>query len=272
MPARLAISSVEAPCSPRSANSPTAASRISSRRSSALFRWGWTTMGCKLVTTHKFVKGLRDEVEIRLGETGMERQGEGAFEGPVGAGEGALVPVGTEAMQRVRADLRLDAPGSKLREHAVPSVDLDDVRLPAMHVPVVRVRQHDRQVAKALLVGGGEPGARGVELAQPAQLREADRAEDVREAVVQAGRGHVVVPPSVMAQGADAFGRLEVVRRDCTALSRRDDLARVEGEAAERAEPAACAPAATRAERAGGILDHGHVRQLLEAGGAAEEV
>src|ERR1051325_8417901 len=174
MPARLAISSVEAPCSPRSANSPIAASRISSRRSSALFRWGWTTMDGKLVITHKFVKRLRDEVEIRFGEPGMEGQGEGALEGPVGAGEGALVAVGAEAMQGVRADLRLDPSGSKLREHVVPPVDLDDVRLPAVHVPVVGVREHDRQVAKALLVGGREPGTRGVELAQPAQLREAD--------------------------------------------------------------------------------------------------
>src|SRR6266566_10084972 len=95
MPARLAISSVEAAWSPRSANSTTAASRISSRRSSALFRsWGVVTMTSpRLVTTYKLVKGLGDAVEIGLGEAGVEGQNQGALVSPVGAGERALIAI-----------------------------------------------------------------------------------------------------------------------------------------------------------------------------------
>ena len=47
-----------------------------------------------------------------------------------------------------------------------------------------------------------------------------------------------------------------VVRRDRAALAGRDDLARVEAEAAGSAEPAARAAAVARAERAGRVLEH----------------
>src|SRR5712692_4739145 len=65
MPARFAISSVEAPWSPRSANSARAARRISSRRSSALFR-SVVTMAAMLVINHKLVKSASDGLECTL--------------------------------------------------------------------------------------------------------------------------------------------------------------------------------------------------------------
>src|SRR6266567_3702399 len=101
MPARLAISSVDAPWSPRSANSPMAASRISSRRSSALFRCGWVIMGGMLVTTYKLVKRLRHNVQIPLDEPRMEGKRESAFERAVRTRELALVAIGAEAVQGV---------------------------------------------------------------------------------------------------------------------------------------------------------------------------
>src|SRR4051794_29882805 len=108
MPASRAISSVEAPCSPCRAKTPAAASRISSRRTSFDFRSA-TTMAGKLVMSHKLVKRLRHTIEVALGEARVERQRERTLEDPGGAREIALVAVGTQAMERVRPDLRLDA-------------------------------------------------------------------------------------------------------------------------------------------------------------------
>ena len=63
-----------------------------------------------------------------------------------------------------------------------------------------------------------------------------------------------------------------VVGRDRAALAGRDDLARMEAEAAEQPERSARAPAAPRAERAGRVLEQRQVGQLLEPRGPAEEV
>src|SRR2546427_7196747 len=52
MPTAFAIASVEPPSSPRAANSARAASRICSRRSSALLRGEVTAMGGMLATSH----------------------------------------------------------------------------------------------------------------------------------------------------------------------------------------------------------------------------
>src|SRR5690349_1802823 len=60
IPARRATSSVEVPASPWAANSATAASSTSSRRSAAGIRCLVIVMGTKLVTTHYFVKGGRE--------------------------------------------------------------------------------------------------------------------------------------------------------------------------------------------------------------------
>src|SRR5579862_5765467 len=57
MPARRATSSVEVPARPCAANSATAASRTSSRRSAAGIRCLVSVMKVKLVMTHYFVKG-----------------------------------------------------------------------------------------------------------------------------------------------------------------------------------------------------------------------
>src|SRR5437879_5173145 len=113
MPASRAISSVDPPCSPCSANTATAASRISSRRSSFDFRYCVTTMRGRLVMTHKFVKGFRDTVEVGLRQRGVEGQRERALEDARGSGEVALVAVGAEQVEAVGADLRLDSLGAE---------------------------------------------------------------------------------------------------------------------------------------------------------------
>src|SRR2546430_13082557 len=60
MPTALAIASVDPPSSPRAANSTRAASRISSRRSVAVFR-AVTAMAALLATSHYLVKSLLQE-------------------------------------------------------------------------------------------------------------------------------------------------------------------------------------------------------------------
>src|SRR5690348_5686593 len=123
MPALRAISSVEAPWSPCSANTGRAASRISSRRSSFDFRTV-TTMADRLVTTYKLVKRCRHPVELALGEPRVEGQRERALEDARGAGEVTLVAVGAEQVQGVGADLRLDPLCAQLLQDAVAAVHL----------------------------------------------------------------------------------------------------------------------------------------------------
>src|SRR5262249_33050586 len=178
MPARRAMSSVDAPYRPFSANSTSAASRISSRRSSFVLR-AVTTTRIRLVTTHNLVKGLGDPVEVAVREARVERERERPLEHRRRAGEVALVPVGAEQVERIRADLCLDALGAELGEHTLAPLQLQDVRLPAVHVALVRRRQADRQVAEPLRVTVGDPRPLGEQLVEAADLREPDRAEDV---------------------------------------------------------------------------------------------
>src|SRR5882757_81555 len=105
MPARFAMSSVDVPSKPRSANSMRAASRIESLRSAAERRVLVELMRVRLVITHKLVKRLRDPVELALGEPLVERERQRPLEGGVRTGERPLVTVGAEPVQRVRADL-----------------------------------------------------------------------------------------------------------------------------------------------------------------------
>src|SRR5919199_3691844 len=109
MPATFAIVSVEAPCRPRAANSACAASRTASRRSSALCLVAVVIVCAMLVITHYHVKHLGDAVDVVRAEARMERQRERPLVAAVGAGEGSLVVVRAEPVQRVGADLRLDA-------------------------------------------------------------------------------------------------------------------------------------------------------------------
>ena len=97
--------------------------------------------------THKLVKGLRDPVELRLREPGVERERERVLEGMLGAREEALVAIGGEKRQSVRADLRLDPFGPKGCEHLVALRHLDHVRLPAVHVAFVGVDSDDSSAA-----------------------------------------------------------------------------------------------------------------------------
>jgi hypothetical protein len=206
----------------------------------------------------------------------VEGERERALEDAGRAGEVARVPVGAEEVQGIGADLRLDPLRPQPVEDAVAVVDLDHVGLPAVDVAVVRAREQHGQVAQALRVSVGDRGARREQLVEAAQLRQPDGAEDVREAVVEAGARHVgrdERAPAVVPQLADAAGEGVVVRRDRAALARRDDLARVEAETAGDAEPAARPPAATRAERACRVLEQRQLgRQLLDAERPPEEV
>src|SRR2546426_679947 len=70
MPARRAIASVDAPCRPLTANSARAASRTSSRRSSAVWRLAVVALitSRKLSLTHYPCQDLRNPVEVALGE------------------------------------------------------------------------------------------------------------------------------------------------------------------------------------------------------------
>src|SRR5207249_2334529 len=142
MPARRAISSVDAPCRPRAANSICAASSTSARRSSALCLVA-LAMATRLVATHYLVKHLGDTADVLLCQTRVERQREGALVAAVGSRERALVAIGGQPMQRVGADLRLDTLLPQRLERLVPAVELDDVRLPAVAVSVLGARQLD---------------------------------------------------------------------------------------------------------------------------------
>src|ERR1700680_2666817 len=110
MPTLRAIVSVDAPSKPWSANSVSAASSRSSRRSPAVFRTVASAFTvCKLSLTHYACQGLRDPIQVRFGEPQVERQCQRSLVGVVGPGERALVGVRRQAVERIRADLRLDA-------------------------------------------------------------------------------------------------------------------------------------------------------------------
>src|SRR5918911_1876777 len=142
MPARLAISSVDAPWRPRAANSICAASRTASRRSAALCLVA-VAMARRLVLTHYLVKHLGDAIEILLAEAGVKGQRERALVAAVGAGERPLVAVRAEPVQRVRPDLRLDSLLGQRLERLVAPVELHDVRLPPVAVSLLRARELD---------------------------------------------------------------------------------------------------------------------------------
>src|ERR1700737_4786583 len=109
MPTLRAIVSVDAPSKPWSANSVSAASSRSSRRSPAVFRTVTSAfMVSKLSLTHNACQGLLDPVQVRFGEPRVERQRQRSLVRVIGPGERALVGVRREAVQRIGADLRLD--------------------------------------------------------------------------------------------------------------------------------------------------------------------
>src|SRR2546423_2796722 len=189
MPARRAISSVDAPCRPRAANSICAASSTSARRSSALCLVV-LAIANRLVATHYLVKHLADAADVLLRQARVERQGEGALVAAVGPRERALVAVGGQPVQRVGADLRLDSLLPQRLERLVPAVELDDVRLPAVPVSLLRARQLDEPF-EPLGVGRRQPLARLEKPFEPPELRGPARAEDVREAGVAPRRRHV---------------------------------------------------------------------------------
>ena len=131
-----------------------------------------------------------------------------------------------------------------------------------------------------LRVPPGDALARRVQLLEPRELGDPDRAEKIGQPVVEARRRDVEVAArhdAVVAEPANRVGELGLVGRHGPPLAGGDDLARVEREAAHQPERPARRVAVARAERAGGILDEddllGHGRlQLLPLDRAAEEV
>src|SRR5262245_6966404 len=246
MPARRAIASVDAPWKPERANSSSAAARTSSRRSSAVCRVT-VDMGSDYSLTKPVLSSMLGEagedgahaIDLVLARRRREGEGQRALERPVRPREGALRAVGAEPVDRPGPDLRLDPLLAKRIQRLVPAVELDDVRLPAVPVAVGRPwRQHE--MLEALLVPAGYPLARLEQLVQAGELRDADRTQEVGQAVVEAGRGQLAGrDPAVVPEPADGRVEIGVVRRDRAALARRDDLARVEREAAERPERSA---------------------------------
>src|SRR5919201_6476518 len=232
MPATFAIASVEAPCRPRAANSACAASRTASRRSSALCLVVVVIDGGMLVTTHYLVKHLGHTLHVIGAEAGVERQRERPLVTAVGAGERPLVAVGAEPVQRVRADLRLDPLASQRLERFVAPIELDHEGLPPVAVAGLRARKVD-ETGEPLGVRGGQALTRPQELLKPAELRDADRAEDVREPVVQARARDLELAAAinaVVAHLADALSQDAVGSGHGAALAGRDDLSRVERE------------------------------------------
>ena len=111
---------------------------------------------------------------------------------------------------------------------------------------------------ESLRVPAGNALARGEQLLEPLELRDPERAEHVRQPVVETGLRDVERPArddAVMAQAPDRVGELRVVGRDGAALPGRDDLPRMEGEAAHQRRASRRAAAVARAERAGRVLD-----------------
>src|SRR5438105_5585708 len=266
MPARRAISSVEAPCSPRDANSICAASRTASRRTSALCRVV-VAMRAMLVVTHYLVKDGCHALDVALRDARVERQCERPLVATVGARERPLVAIRGEPVQRVGADLGLDPFLPERLERVVAPVELDDERLPAVAVALVRARELD-QAVQPRRVRRRDSLALAEELLEPPQLRNADGAEDVGEPVVQAGARDLELAAAVdavVSELANPLRELGLRRRHSAALARRDDLARVEREAAEPTQAAAGSIAPARAERSGGVLDE---HDLLRYSGA----
>src|SRR4051794_25263435 len=114
MPASVAMSSVEAPCSPDRANAAAAATRTASRRSSAVRRMVDSTevidnsQPCPLSRSPETLDRGAHPLDLRLRRRRRERQRERSLEGTVGAGELSSALVRAEPMDGVRADLALD--------------------------------------------------------------------------------------------------------------------------------------------------------------------
>src|SRR5262249_10556131 len=83
----------------------------------------------KLALTYNRGQDRADAIDVSLGQPRMEREREGSGEAGVRGRERPLIVIGAKAVERVRADLRLDAIGPQRRERLVAAVELDDIRL-----------------------------------------------------------------------------------------------------------------------------------------------
>ena len=128
-----------------------------------------------------------DTVDLVLGRRRRERQRERALERAVGSRERPLRGVRVEPVERPGADLRLDPLLAQPGQRLVAPVELDDVGLPAVPVPFGRARSEEQRL-EPLRVPAGDALPRREQLLEPGELRDPDRAEQVRDPVVEARR------------------------------------------------------------------------------------
>src|SRR5947208_4716267 len=144
MPTALAIASVDIPRAPWSAKQTRDASRIASRRSSAVsLAVALASMRWKLALTYNARQDPADPIQVVVGEAGVQGERQRAGEAGLRTAERPLVVVSAEAVERVGADLGLDPVGPERGERLVPPVELDDVGLPAVLVALVGGRRLD---------------------------------------------------------------------------------------------------------------------------------
>src|SRR5262245_58314001 len=88
-------------------------------------------------------ENLGNAIKVGLGEAGVERQREGPLVARLGAREVPLVAIRAQAVDGIRADLRLDPGFAERFQRPVAAVELHDVRLPAVAVSLLRRRRLD---------------------------------------------------------------------------------------------------------------------------------
>jgi hypothetical protein len=163
--------------------------------------------------------------------------------------------------ERTRLDLALPEGGDK----AVPVIRDGVDPAESLTARNVRSRQPDTGYRSGELVRIPRPQKAEMlhPLGQLLELGETDRGLNVRQLEVEAEDGVVVVATagpalgaSLILHAADPLGSARIACDDRTALPRRDDLGRGEGEARSVAERAERLAGMTRAERLCGIFDH----------------
>ena len=190
---------------PSRANSVVAASSTALRRSSAVCRAlvviivvsiHSQEVSCQAGQANR-VRAAATRSHSRLGHRRRERQRERPSERAIRAGERATVAIGRRdgAARRSRSAPRSPRPQSVQR--LVAAVELDDVRLPAVPV-ALGARRGQHEVLEPLRVPAGHALARCEQLLEAGELRDPDRAEQVRQPVVEAGLGMSNAPRGTM--------------------------------------------------------------------------
>ena len=265
MPARRAIASVEAPCSPRSANSTFAASRTATRRSPAVCLGVVVAMVEEVSTHSQRGQDLRDPLDLAP-RSSSSRTGARARARRRGRRRGTRPVRGTArggGAPRCRSAPRFPRRGAQRARRRAGRAGR---RRPASRGG--RPRPHDGVSTWCSSRSAYQPATRSRAASSSSSRASCGMpigAEEIRQAVVESRSGHVAERrPAVVPETTNGSVERGFVGRDRAALSRRHDLARVERETRRDAERAARSSAVLRAERAGGVLEE---HDLLRHGG-----